>query len=208
MDSGVFAAMFPFYGELLAGRSAAARALRKEILAVLGVLDRLYTEPVRGGKVVIDDYMLFAVLLYPWAEQRFALSSRELKGAGYHQLTREIRGELNEVFSHRLNLKRMARDAITTLFVNLPAFIRHGRDNSWPAWLRKKSYFTDCSRFHGICREAAGEGEVDTLLFVKECAVAQPLRPATRSGRSGGARRGNNPAFSSSSDGVFGLRRG
>ncbi len=207
LKSRVFATMFPFYGELLAGKSAPD--LADEILRILGVVDRLFAEPVRGGKLVIEDYMLFAILLYPWAERRFELSRQELKGTGYHRLAKSIRAELNEVFSHRLNLKRMAKDAITTLFVNLPAFAGHEDDNSWPVRLRKKSYFADCSRFYGICREAAGGEEVDTMLFVRKCREDQaPLRTPARSERGGRGRRGTNPAFSSSRQGVFGLRKG
>jgi poly(A) polymerase len=205
LKSRVFATMFPFYGEMLAERGG--KTLEKEILNMLTVLDRLYSEPVHNGKVVIADYMLFAVLLYPWAEKRFDLSNQELKGAGYHRLAKAIRAELNDVFSHRLNLKRMAKDAITTLFVNMPAFARHQRDNSWPAWLRKKSYFSDCSRFYGICQEAAGHDPVDVNLFVEVSAAAVPAREQSRRSRSGGARRGTNPAFSSSKQGVFGLRK-
>ena len=154
LKSGIFSTLFPFYGEMLAGKDG--KAVKKELLAILAVLDRLYGEDVKEGKVVVADHMLFASLLFPWADKRFGLMKQELKGPSYHHLSKAIRAELDDVFSHRLNLKRMAKDAITTLFVNMPGFEKHQHDNSWPAWLRRKSYFTDCSRFYALYQEACG----------------------------------------------------
>ena len=210
LKSSVFSTMFPFYGEMLAGKDG--QAVEKKLLAMLTVVDRLYREKVKKGKVVIADYMLFAALLFPWADKRFDLMQQELQGAAYHRLSKEIRSELDDVFSRRLNLKRMSKDAITTLFVNMPAFVKHQRNNSWPAWLRRKSYFADCSRFYGIYQEISAAEPVDVSLFVDASAAssAAPLRE--RNSRSGGGRRGGrrgtNPAFASSKKGVFGLRKG
>ena len=161
-------------------------------------------------KVVVADHMLFASLLFPWADKRFGLMKQELKGPSYHHLSKAIRAELDDVFSHRLNLKRMAKDAITTLFVNMPGFEKHQHDNSWPAWLRRKSYFTDCSRFYALYQEACGNESMDVSLFVDKTAESKPpLRDRNsrlRTGRRG--RRGTNPAFASDKKGVFGLLKG
>lgn len=163
------------------------------------------------SSIVIADYLLFAVLLFPWAEKRFELMDRELKGGDYHRLSKAIRAELDDVFSRRLNLKRMSKDAITTVFVNMPAFVKHQRNNSWPAWLRKKSYFTDCSRFHAICMEARGGEAVDVSLFVNVSSDSRaPLRERAAQSGTGrrGGRRGTNPAFTLDKKGVFGLKKG
>jgi poly(A) polymerase len=209
LKSGIFTTLFPFYGEMLAGKDGIA--VKKELLAILAVLDRLYGEDVKKGKVVVADYILFASLLFPWADKRFELTRQELKGPSYHHLAKAIRAELDDVFSHRLNLKRMAKDAITTLFVNMPGFKKHQHNNSWPAWLRRKSYFADCSRFYAVCQEACGSETMDVSLFVDITAESKPpLRE--RNSRSGsgrrGGRRGTNPAFASDKKGVFGLRKG
>jgi len=209
LKSGVFSTLFPFYGEMLTGQDG--KAVEKELLAMLTVVDRLYRQKVKKGKVVIPDYMLFAILLFPWADKRFDLMKQELKGPGYHRLSKAIRAELDDVFSRRLNLKRMAKDAITTLFVNMPAFAKHQRNNSWPAWLRRKSYFADCSRFYGICLEVGGNEPVDVSLFVETSATSPaPLRARNSPSGTGrrGARRGTNPAFVSDKKGVFGLKKG
>ena len=207
LKSKVFTTLFPFYGEILSGKGG--RAVEKELLAMLTVVDRLYREKVEKGKVVIADYMLFAVLLFPWADQRFDLMRQDLKGAGYNRLSKAIRAELDDVFSRRLNLKRMAKDAITMLFVNMPTFQKHQQNDSYPAWLRRKSYFSDCSRFFGIFREAAGDVSVDVSLFVDVASSSAPLRElSSRSATSRrGGRRGTNPAFASDKRGVFGLKK-
>ncbi len=210
LKSNVFSTLFPFYGKMLSRDDG--KAVEKNLLAMLSVIDRMYREKVKNGKVVIADYMLFAALLFPWADKHFDLMQQELKGPAYHRLSKAIRAELDDVFSRRLNLKRMSKDAITTLFVNMPAFAKHQRDNSWPTWLRKKSYFKDCSRFHGICMEAAKNEQVDISGFVDASSASQaPLRERTNSSSSGrsrrGGRRGTSPAFASDKQGVFGLKK-
>ena len=226
LDTGVFAVLFPFYAPLLSGGEGTRVA--DELSSLLAVIDRLYGEPVQKGRVKIDDSLLFALLLLPWALRRFELMGRELKGPGYHRLSKEIRGELNKTFAHRLNLKRMIKDQITTLFVNLPAFEKF-QSKQVPVWLRRKSYFHSCSCFMGMHQESMGGEPVDVSLFVDAKAAARPaltpVNPAkvnsangnsangnSANGNSAGSvkrssRKGVNPAFSSDSKGVFGLGR-
>ena len=207
LKSGIFATLFPFYGEMLAHKDA--RKLEQELLAMLAVVDRLYNAELERGKVVISDQMLFAILLFPWADRRFDLMNQHLKGQDYHRLAKEIRTELNEAFSHRLNLKRMAKDAITTVFVNMPGFHLKHSNNSWPAWLRKKSYFAECSMFYGIFQEAVGKESVDISLFVDTASSSHSAQRTAGAGKGGqGGKRGFQPAFSANSQGVFGLRKG
>ncbi len=216
LESGIFTTLFPFYTEMLAGKEG--KDVEKELLAIMAVLDRLYLEGGQKGKVVIPDHMLFAALLLPWAMRRFDLMNQELKGSGYHQLSKAIRSALDEVFSRRLNVKRMAKDGISSLFVNMSSLQKNKRKDSWPAWLRRKSYFADCSRFLGMYLEASGGEAVDELLFVDTSVAATPPPLVKRSSGvsnnasspSGGRSRrggGTNPAFSADKRGVFGLRK-
>jgi len=207
LKSGIFSTLFPFYGELPAGKDGQKQ--ERELLAMLAVIDRLYGEHISRGKVVIADHMLFAALLFSWAARRFDLMNQHVNGPEYHRLVKEIRAELNEAFSHRLNLKRMAKDAITTLFVNMPGFHLHHKKNTWPAWLRRKSYFSDCSKFYGIYQEAVGKEAVDISLFVEAASSPSLAERTAHSGRQGrGSKRGAHPAFTSSRQGVFGLGKG
>lgn len=202
----VFSTLFPFYGELINNGSL---DFEKEVLALLAVLDRLYEQSNQDRQVVFADYMLFAVVLFPWMNKKFDLIHQQLKGPGYHRLSKAIRLELNTLFSHRLNLKRMAKDAMTTMFVNMSTFAKHQEENSWPASLRRKSYFKDCARFFSIWQEANCGKEADVLLFShpRKSNKVPLLKQASGKGKSRG-RRGTSPAFSSSSAGVFGLRKG
>ncbi|XOF33143.1 MAG: polynucleotide adenylyltransferase PcnB [Candidatus Electrothrix sp. YB6] len=223
--SGVFTALFPFYSDLLS--SGEREAVQKELLAMLASLDKVYCNGAKHGRVRIDDAMIFAVLLLPWAERRFDLLQQELKGPGYHQLAKAVRVELDEVIAHRMNLKRAIRDRITTLFVNMPSLQKHQKNNTWPAWLRKKSYFADCSRLYALYREAVAGETPDIGQFIETAETDDPSDPSVQNknrtaesesspvssaaaGRSqcSGKRGGNNPAFSSHKHGVFGLRKG
>ncbi|RWX43093.1 poly(A) polymerase, partial [Candidatus Electrothrix marina] len=173
----------------------------------------------REGRVLLEDAMLFALLLFPWALRHFDLLNNELKGPGYHRLSKSIRAELDQVFARRLNLKRAIKDKITTLFVNMSSLKKNRKNDTWPAWLRRKSYFLDCSRFYALYQEAiAGDALTDLKQFIEEAPKTvsevqeEPVLPAAASTsdkpRRGGGRRGNNPAFCDEKYGVFGLRKG
>ncbi|MCI5160991.1 MAG: hypothetical protein D3917_03005, partial [Candidatus Electrothrix sp. AX5] len=124
-----------------------------------------------------------------------------------------------------LNLKRAIKDKITTLFVNMSSLQKNRKNDTWPAWLRKKSYFPDCSRFYALYQEAiAGEALTDLKQFIVEAPqhvehvehVAEVQEApdllaganTSETPRRGGRRGGNNPAFSNEKHGVFGLRKG
>ncbi|MCI5168546.1 MAG: CCA tRNA nucleotidyltransferase, partial [Candidatus Electrothrix sp. GM3_4] len=218
LQTGIFSTLFPFYNELF-NDVTKSEAVQGEVLAMLGALDKIYCQGKGKGRVVLEDSMLFALLLFPWALRHFNLLNQELKGPVYHLLSRSIRSELDKVFAHRLNLKRAIKDKITTLFVNMSALQKNRKNDTWPAWLRKKSYFPDCSRFYALYQEAiAGETLTDLNQFIEEVPedVAgiqeKPVIPAVTNTletlRRGGRRGGNNPAFNSEKHGVFGLRKG
>ncbi|CAK8713101.1 Poly(A) polymerase I [Candidatus Electrothrix laxa] len=217
LQTGVFATLFPFYNELLNDETE-GQIVKGELLALQGALDKIYCEGKEKGRVLLEDAMLFALLLFPWALRHFDLFNHELKGPGYHRLSKSIRGELDQVFARRLNLKRAIKDKITTLFVNMSSLQKNRKGDSWPAWLRRKSYFPDCSRFYALHQEAiAGEALTDLTQFIEEApknVVEIQEAPATLAAASAadkprrGGRRGNNPAFSSEKYGVFGLRKG
>ncbi|CAK8713688.1 MAG: poly(A) polymerase [Candidatus Electronema aureum] len=213
LQSGIFSVLFPFYEELLEGEEG--MEVKAELLSLLSVTDRICSEGGKLGKVLFDDALLFALLLYPWAKRRFGMPQQDAKAA--RQLAQAVRDGLDEAFSTRLNLPRATLDTITILFVNGSVFLECARSGSWPAWLKKKSYFAACSRF-GICLREAEDGEpADLSHFVKVLPPSNRPAPEQRAtavlinperggnGSSGGS--GYNPAFSSSPEGIFGLRR-
>ncbi|NIA05524.1 MAG: polya polymerase [Proteobacteria bacterium] len=211
LTSRIFTTILPFYAEILDG--ARGRQRQQELLALTRVLDRLHGQSSDDYRIEVPDYMLFTTLLVPWAEERFDLLQQRLHGPSHHILSREIRAELDSLFSERFNIKRLDKEAMTTLLVNLPIFESHQQKKTWPKWLRGKSYFADCSRFYGLFVEAAGGPAVDAGLF-----AAQPrqLRHEAADfdgkdsghGRRAKGRRGGRPAFSNRGKGVFGFRNG
>jgi poly(A) polymerase len=214
-ETGLLYLLFPFYEELLAGSEG--ETVKAELFSFLAVLDRIFQEGRKVGKVTLDEALLFALPLFPWAKRQFELTPENIKGAGHHQAMKTVRAALDNAFSRRLNLTKMTLDTITTLFVNSPFFQEGVADGTWPNWLRKKSYFNACSCFVACCHEAEAQVPVDLSSFISKTAEATQSRPApnqkqifmnapTTNGRksSGG---GYTPAFSSKPGGIFGLRR-
>jgi len=128
-----------------------------------------------------------------------------LKGPAHYKLSRKIRAELDKVLGERYNLKRMAKEAMTTLLVNLSTFYQFGSKNNWPKWLRNKSYFSDCFRFFRVVSEAKGGPVVDDDLFRIHRAVGRQGSNGYKNNSSKG-RKGVRPAFADNKKGVFGLR--
>jgi len=204
LKSRLFLTLLPFYQEILLSETGKQR--QKELLGLLSVLDRLHGLPHKGPRIEIPDYMLFATLLLPWANDRFSLLQRNLKGPEHHQLSMEIRAQLDQLLTERLNVKRMGKEAMTTLLVNLSVFAKYHQQNNWPKWLRSKSYFEDCFRFFGLFLEASGGPAVDRALFeVQSLDAHSDVLRLSGKGRTSG-RRGVRPAFSDVGNGVFGLR--
>ncbi|MFZ5797457.1 MAG: polya polymerase [Thermodesulfobacteriota bacterium] len=207
LEAGLFFTLFPWYSELPMAEDSPPRRL---LLSLLSVVDRVQQVQIHEYRVEIPDYMLLALLVLPWAEARFDLLRQRLKGPAHYHFAREIRAALDEIFGEQFNLKRMAKDSMTTLLVNLPAFDQFARHSSWPNWLRKKSYFRDGLRFFSLYREAMGGVIADAQQFA--AAAAGPEHeflppPEIRTGDNGSTgRKGSRPAFTNRKRGVFGLR--
>jgi len=203
LKSGLFFTLFPFYKGVILQQSNSGRG--DEVLSLLRVVDRLYNTSKGDVRIDLPDYFLLAVLLVPWAENRFDLPDQRLKGPAHYKLSRKIRAELDKVLGERYNLKRMAKEAMTTLLVNLSTFYQFGSKNNWPKWLRNKSYFSDCFRFFRVVSEAKGGPVVDDDLFRIHRAVGRQGSNGYKNNSSKG-RKGVRPAFADNKKGVFGLR--
>ncbi|WP_319550390.1 polynucleotide adenylyltransferase PcnB [Desulfogranum marinum] len=206
IENNIWNILFPLYTNCF--KSNERQNIIHELYSLLSVVDRLYGLRKQKRQVVIPEYMLFAALLLPWAIRRFNLLEVQLRGKGYHVLNRKIRADLDSYLGEQFNVKRMAKDALAILLVNLPTFHQLENGGKIPKWLKRKSYYRDCTRFYAIYRESLGKGEVEPHCFFQEQhqqeAVVMPPENGTRSKKPG--RRGVNPAFSSKKQGVFGLR--
>jgi poly(A) polymerase len=207
LDSSLFFVLFPWYAEIPMEEDSPHRRL---LVSLLAVVDRLQQVQIQDHRIEIPDYMLLTLLVLPWMDARFDLLRQRLKGPTNYHFSREIRTVLDEIFGEHFNLKRMAKDSMTTLLVNLPSFEQFSRHSSWPAWLRKKSYFRDGLRFFSLYREARGGAAADELQFAVADAAPDhdffpPPEIRTKENGSTG-RKGCRPAFTNRKRGIFGLR--
>lgn len=207
-ESGIFHVLFPCYNEVLS--SGKNKPHQESLQSLLTVVDRLQNLSSHEVRIVIPDYILLAILILPWMDNRYDLLEQRLKGQPFYAYSREIRAALDGLFGERFNLKRMAKESITTLLVNLPVFEQHGRNENWPKWLRKKSYFRDCLRFYHLYKEAQDGTQVEAKEFeVKETILPDEEfnSPRQFTGKRGAkARKGGRPAFTNSKKGLFGLK--
>ena len=212
MTTSLWEVLFPLYEEPL--RSENGEHIREQLLRVFSALDRLHSKGSQEEQVKIPEFFLLATLLLPWACQRFELPEINVRGPGYHRLSQQIRDDVDRYFGEPFNVQRMAKESMTTLLINLSTF-HHARAQGGddPKWLKRKSYFRDCSRFYEFYLDIQGMATVRAERFVVKPPSVEPVEvvslpegggESSSRGRRGG---GINPAFSSTKQGVFGLRR-
>ena len=212
MITPLWAALFPMYGEAL--RDASEHAI-EQLLQILNILDRLYSIRDESRTIAIPEPFLFAALMLPWACQRYNIPETNVRGQGFHRLSTTIRADIEQSWGEPFNIQRMAKDSIATLLINLSTFHHARKHGADPKWLKKKSYYAECSRFYelylasvgqAVVREgdyfleAAGRPEVEVVSLPAD---TEEMTESRGRGRSGGI----NPAFTSKKNGVFGLRR-
>ncbi|PIE59148.1 MAG: polya polymerase [Desulfobulbus propionicus] len=206
LQTSLWHILFPMYAQY-----AADDNWRQEIVNILQVVDRLYSASSGNRQVEVPEPMLFAALLLPWALRHFSLLTVELKGRMYQQLVHQIRDQLDAHITRQLHVKRAVKDGITSLLVNLPAFHRLSREKKIPKWLRRKSYYRDCSLFYELYKEYKGTGTLPVESFYSTRKSYEPMTfqaKANKHPESSSRARGRfKPAFSSKKQGVFGLRQ-
>jgi len=208
LKSGLFFVLFPFYREVFSADNGGDS--ERTLLSLLRVVDRLYQSGSEENRIDLPDYFLLAVFLMPWAEKRFNAMEKSLKGSAHYRMSRKIRSDLNEVLGERYNFKRMAKEAMTSLFVNFATLDQFSSKKSWPKWLRNKSYFPDGYRFYRLVAEAKGGTQADDNLFRigrstgRSESVFHGRQDYKKSSPRG--RKGTRPAFTDQKKGVFGLR--
>ncbi|MCL2789650.1 MAG: poly(A) polymerase [Desulfobulbus sp.] len=212
MSSGLWTTLFSLYTPLFEAEHG--ERVREDLLRIFTVLDRIHAQHEGEAPVKIPEHLLFASLLLPWARERFGLPETNVRGANFHHLSRAIRKEIDLGFGEPFNVQRMAKEFLTTLLINLSTFHHARSQGDDPKWLKRKSYYRDCSRFYDIYLESQGIPAVTAERFAVEggneaevVAVMPPVTEGGEGGAKGKGRNGMNPAFSSAKTGVFGLRR-
>lgn len=199
--SGVFLLLLPCYEGIIDPESEQPSPQASLLFALCQVIDRLHGE----GKP-LPEHLLLAVLLLPWAQVRFDLLHPPAEGREAFAFSRNLRTQIDAQLEH-LNVKRASKEEITSLLVNLPAFVRHGAEQNWPGWLKRKSYFPDGLLFFQMYQEALGGSPADLTPQAESAPSPSPRHGKPRTGKPGSPRsESRTPAFTGKKGGIFGLK--
>jgi poly(A) polymerase len=197
--SGLFFLLLPCYEGVIDQETEKPSPEARLLFALCQVIDRLHGE---GNP--LPEHLLLSILLLPWAQARFNLANRAPESREAVAFARTLRGEVDSRLEH-LNVKRASREEITSLLVNFPTFVRHGAEQAWPAWLKRKSYFADGLLLFALYQEAIGG--LPARLAQKDEPSPLPRLAKSRSGKKRPPRpESRTPAFTAKKGGIFGLK--
>jgi poly(A) polymerase len=160
VESGIFFSLFPIYKKILSQFPPNGPSYINQLTRIFIVIDRLIIILSEQNKRRPPHSFLLALILIPWADARYGISHQQLKGRDIFHFSRKVREDFDASIGLHLNLRRSLRQEMATLITNLPIFIQHYQDGSWPKWLRKKSYFNDSSLFFHCYMEAIAQKPV------------------------------------------------
>jgi len=205
VDSGMFLDLFPIYREALFTALADGSPCRQRLRAVFATIDRMNRVAAVSRVSRQPDHFMLALILIPWAETSYRLFSEKLKGPALFHTGKAIRADIDRELGHHLNLSRAVRQDIAALLTNLSALVHNRQNDSWPKWLRKKSYFPQCSLLYNCYMEILTGQEVETsTLAATHDTHNKPSQPSTKTSDS----HRNRPAFAPrAKKGIFGLKK-
>jgi len=201
MDSGLFYVLFPFYQSIHA--VPAGRQNRELLLAFLAVVDRLHAKDI-----TLPDQLLFSLILFPWAVAEFDHLDKQYKGPEFHRFLQKIRDRLDAILEP-MSIKRAHKESMALHLVTLPQFIRFARENKWPKWLKRKSYYQECDLFFRIYSEAMGGKKIPEHIVMKYVGhYTSKAKPKPSRKRRYKKRSTPGPAFAGKKNGgIFGLKK-
>jgi len=196
---GMFFLLLPCYDGIISREEEEPSGETSLLFALCQVIDRLHAS---GNP--LPEHLLLAALLLPWAQARFDLLHLPAEGRETGAFSRTLRTQIDARLEH-LNVKRASREEITSLLVNLPVFVRHGAEQAWPGWLKRKSYFPDGLLLFQLYQEALGGSPADLAPRAEPAAPPRSTKPRTGKPRQPRAE-SRTPAFSGKKGGIFGLK--
>jgi poly(A) polymerase len=206
VSSGIFTELFKIYRDILYHPLPNGLSCQQQLSQLFRTIDKYNNQSVVAGHHRQPDYFLLALILIPWATCHFDLINARYKGAQFFHFASQIRTALHETIGEQLNLKRSTRQDILNLLINLPTLIQHHHQGSWPKWLKRKSYFSQCSLLYYYFREA-----IESIPAPEPSLAASRLAPRRQSKtthRTQNSRRKGRPAFTNTkSGGIFGFKR-
>jgi poly(A) polymerase len=121
-------------------------------------------------------------------------------------LSKHIREEIDLTIGIDLNLRRSLRQETVSLLINLSQLIHNRQQNSWPKWLKKKSYFRKSVLFYNLYIAATTGKSIDHLLQGEP--QAEPVKEEIEIPAGNFSAPKSKPAFSKlSKGGIFGFKK-
>lgn len=208
LDSELFFDIFGLYKKALAQKEPQEeQSYREQLLNIAKVIDRCAILAKESGRRGLNNDFLLALILVPWAKAKFDLTNQRLKGAAAFKFSKLLRTALDKELGQQLNLRRSIRQEMVILLSNLPQFLQHFENKSWPKWIKKKSYYKSCYLFCELYSESI-TGEPATINLASSATRKSHVRSEAPAKKGKGRRRkAYQPAFSSKTKGVFGLKK-
>ena len=194
--SGLFFVIFPFCREVMAERPDSEKHCRF-LYDMLEVVNRLVLE-----ERVVPEELLFSALFLPWALCEPGVMEVKSQKESY-LLASRLRGKFTEALSY-LNIKRSLQDSVSRCLATLPLLVNLKKGETWPKWLRKKSYFPKGVLLYRLYMEVVdGKPVHSSELTPKASPETKP--PVVKRPARGGVR---GAAFAPGvKGGVFGFRK-
>jgi len=201
MDSGIFYELFPFYKDILS--QADNNQNRDLLLAIQAVISRLHSREIK-----LPDQLIFSLLLVPWAIVELDILNRNSKGSEFHRFLIKVRARLDEILGP-MSIKRAHKESIALQLVTLQQFMRYAKENSWPKWLKRKSYYRECDLFFRIYSEATTSRKIPEDILAESIAYFKGKAKRRPSRKRKHKKRGNpGPAFTNKKRAsIFGLKK-
>lgn len=202
VDSGVFFALFGIYRD-----SAADASWRPRLTAIFRTIDRLNNSAVAAGLHRQPDFLLLSFILLPWADAALQIFDPSLKSGRLFHLATAIREAIDQSVGPALGLTRSCRQEITALLTHLPTLISQRQKDSWPKWLRRKSYFNKCRLLY-LCHLEATQGQtVPDQMFLVGGPGAPSQPTESRTAQKPPRRKGRPALVDDHPGGIFGFKR-
>lgn len=209
VDSGIFFSLFPFYKKILFQSPLEGPSYIEQLTRIFAVIDQLtLLLSEQGNKQKPPHSFVLALILIPWANARYDLSHQHLTGHAIYHFSKKLREDIDINIGRHLNLRRSLRQEMVSLLTNLPIFIQHHQDGSWPKWLRKKSYFKDSSLFFHFYMESINKSPVPVLDGTIDLFKSFPAPETSNHTDERSPQRKSKPAFSPKrGGGIFGFKK-
>ena len=206
VESDLFFAIFPFYRKIIYTSLPQRPSCYEQLHSIFSIIDNFASRAERKVMNTLPKYFSLALILLPWADVRFNLSKRQLKGPAAFQLSKLLRKEIDNLLGTQLNLRRSLRQEMVTLLSNLPQFVRFVQNGTCPKWLKKKSYYAKCHLFYDIYNAVvSGQKNSNSLPQLFD---SMSRNSSQHSQKRQNSKRKTKPAFSpKKKGGVFGFRK-